>query len=208
MKPWAFALALAVVPALGGQPGRQVASIALYTEFQQPPPTAVLEGIQNELHSIMTPFGLHFDWRNLADAHGDEPVPALAVVHFKGRCDPRFLIGHSFMPGALGWTHVSNGSILPFSDVDCDGVRGFLHAGLIAMRPSAREMTYGRALGRVLAHELYHIFANTQHHSSQGVAKPSYTVEDLLSREFRFDDRDCTEMRTLHEVAVAPAYNP
>ncbi len=53
-----------------------------------------------------------------------------------------------------------------------------------------REGAYGRALGRVLAHELYHIFGNTTHHASEGVAKESYTVQDLLTEEFQFEAKE------------------
>jgi hypothetical protein len=210
MKAWFFGLALAASPALGGQPVNSVAPIALYTEFQQPPPAAVLEGIQNELSRITEPLGIHFEWRNLADAHGDAAVPELVVVHFIGHCDLVYLLPRTGPPGALGWTHVSDGSVLPFSDIDCDGIRGFLQNGLIALRSTEREGVYGRAVGRVLAHELYHIVAKTQHHSAHGIAKPSYTVEDLLGREFRFGESDREEIRALRESVAAPPlpYNP
>jgi hypothetical protein len=54
----------------------------------------------------------------------------------------------------------------------------------------------GRALGRVLAHELYHIFANTTRHAADGVGKPAYSVADLLSADFRFARREALAMRT------------
>src|ERR1035438_8030819 len=53
-----------------------------------------------------------------------------------------------------------------------------------------REEKYGRPLGRVLAHELYHIFADTMCHGSNGVAKKSYGGQDLLSNAFRFQSKD------------------
>ena len=42
----------------------------------------------------------------------------------------------------------------------------------------------------MLAHELYHIFANTLRHGSLGVAKESYSVQDLLSDDFRFEMKE------------------
>jgi hypothetical protein len=38
----------------------------------------------------------------------------------------------------------------------------------------------GRALGRVAAHELYHVLGNTQSHGEAGLAKPSFGTVDLL----------------------------
>jgi len=191
-------LALAVLPALGQQPGAPIAPIALYTNFpQQQPPAAVLQALRDEVEFIMSDSGFRFEWRSLADVRGDEVAVELAVLTFRGRCDADGLAAHATRHiGALGWTHVSDGNILPFSDVDCDSVRHFLSDGLYLLRAPAREIAYGRALGRVLAHELYHIFADTKHHGSCGVAKEAYSVNDLLSNEFHFQDRESQALRT------------
>lgn len=202
-------LALAVLPALGQQPGAPIAPIALYTSFpEQQPPPAVLQALQDEVESIMASAGLRFEWRTLQGNHGDEIAVELAVLTFHGRCDAEGLATHSRHSGALGWTHVSDGVILPFSEVDCDGVRNFLSAGLLALRPVDRAAAYGHALGRVLAHELYHIFADTRHHGSCGVAKEAYSVQDLLTTNFQFQERESRALRTskahtLLENAVA-----
>jgi len=126
-------------------------------------------------------------------------------VRFKGRCDLFGLTPHSYNPGALGWTHVSDGAVLPFTDIDCDGIRRFLQAGLLTIRAEERQNSYGRAVGRVLAHELYHVFTRTQHHSAHGIAKPAYTVDDLLSAQFRFTEADGQELRSLQPaLAIGP----
>ena len=149
----------------------------------------MLLAIQDELESIMEPIGLRFEWRELAKA-GHEVSSELAVVSFKGRCDVAGINPRSKFEGALGWTHVSDGQILPFTDVSCDRVRDFTQAGLVATSSGEREEKFGRALGRVLAHELYHIFANTLHHGSMGVAKEAYSVQDLLTDDFQFREKE------------------
>jgi hypothetical protein len=58
-----------------------------------------------------------------------------------------------------------------------------------------REVAYGRAIARVLAHELYHIFVPTTKHAAQGIGKPSFTVQELLSDKFQFDKRECDLLR-------------
>jgi hypothetical protein len=197
MRALVIGLVLAVLPALGQQPGAPIAPIALYTSFpQQQPPSAVLQALQDEVESIMSPTGLRFEWRSLSGVHGDEVAVELAVLTFRGRCDPDGVMAHGSHVGALGWTHVSDGIILPFSEVDCDGLRHFLQSGLQAIRPSDRGMAFGRAVGRVLAHELYHIFADTKHHGSCGVAKEAYSVHDLLADDFQFERRESQALRT------------
>ena len=198
MKSLFFCLSLAVWPALGGTvtvSAVPAAPIALYVDFQQTPPRTVLDAVEEEVENIMTPAGMRLEWRSLAGVHGNEVSAELAVVRFKGRCDIANLNLHPPEGGALGWTHISDGVVLPFSDVDCGKIRAFLQSGLLAVPAKLREEVFGRAVGRVLAHELYHIFAKTQHHGSQGVAKPAYTVRDLLSNEFVFEERQSDELR-------------
>ena len=74
--------------------------------------------------------------------------------------------------------------------------------GLLAISGKEREEAYGRAVGRVLAHELYHIFANTLHHGSNGVGKGIYSVVDLLTRDFHFEERDYEALRSHKPCAI------
>ena len=190
-------LMLGALPALGGEHGQApvAAPISLYTQFQQQPPQAVADAMQDELETIMSPIGLRFDWRALSKSRANEVSVELAVITFKGHCDVANLSSERTNPGALGWTHVSDGVILPFSDVDCDRIRSFIQHDLLTVRPEIREETYGRAVARVLAHELYHIFANTAKHGACGVAKASYTVQELLSEDFQFEGKESDALR-------------
>jgi hypothetical protein len=199
MRALVIGLVLAVLPALGQQPGAPIAPIALYTSFpQQQPPAAVLQALRDEVDFIMSDSGFRFEWRSLAGVRGDEVAVELAVLTFRGHCDVEVMAAARAgrQIGALGWTHVSDGTILPFSEVDCDGVRRFLSDALLTLRPPDRGIAYGRALGRVIAHELYHIFADTKHHGSCGVAKEAFSVSDLLSNDFHFLERESQALRT------------
>ncbi|MFZ0934926.1 MAG: hypothetical protein WB579_12065 [Bryobacteraceae bacterium] len=195
MKAAFLCLVLAALPAFGEHQETPLAPITLYTTFQQEPPRVVVDAIQNELNSIFAPTGLRFTWQDLSGERGDAAPVELAIVTFKGRCDIAGLTPHASNPGPLGWTHVSNGVILPFAEVDCQRIRGFTQKQLLTMPAEDREKVYGRALGRVLAHELYHIFANTAAHSSSGVGKSKYTVQDLLSPKFQFEGRESLALK-------------
>ena len=195
MKLVLFCLLAGVFPGWSETRGATFAPITLYTQFEQAPPGGVLEALQDEVASIMAPIGIRFEWRDLGKTGGHEVSAELAVVTFKGRCDAAGLLTRSKFEGALGWTHVSDGQILPFTDVSCDRVREFVQTGLLAFRVEDREVKYGRALGRVLAHELYHIFANTLRHGS-GVAKESYSVQDLLADDFQFEAKETRMLQT------------
>ena len=194
MKALFLCLALAALPA-SGEHQEILAPIALYTQFQQQPPLAVVGALQDEVSSIMAPTGLRFIWYTLPVAKGGEGWVKLAVVKFKGRCDAAGLDPHGFASGPLGWTPVSGGVILPFADIDCQSIGGFIRRQLLGMPAEGREEAYGRALGRVVAHELYHIFANTTGHSCCGVGKSRFTVRELLSRKFQFEAHESLALR-------------
>lgn len=199
MKRLLLCLALAALPSVCGSRQATVAPIAIYTQFEQEPSADVREAFQSELDAIMHPLGLRFEWRSLDGAdHG--AITELVVVEFKGHCDADRLLPVEIVTGALGWTHISEGVILPFSAVDCDAVRGFLQRDLLAGPATHRNQVYGRALGRVLAHEIYHVLSGTGHHGSCGVAKSGFTVMDLVAREFVFD------VSELRKLAASKAY--
>jgi hypothetical protein len=203
MRSFLLGLVLVAIPALGD--GGAV-SIRLYTHFQQAPPDAVMDSIQDEMARIMSTIGLAFKWSSLTENKGNELSARLAVIHFTGHCDVVNLATLNSRSGALGWTYMTDGAILPFSDIDCDGIRAFLQADLLAKPKEGHEDAFGRAVGRVLAHELYHIFANTSRHSSHGVAKPYYSAQELLSKSFKFEPKECEELRRYWSDLVTGAF--
>ena len=147
--------------------GRAVAApVTVYTQFDQDYSQTSYEEMRAELASIMEPIGFRFEWRSLAAARGNEVSVELVVVNFKGKCQAEDIPPHSGAIGALGWTHMSDGAVLPFSDVDCDRIREFIRPQLAAYHQEQRTRLLGRAMGRVLAHELYHVFASTTMHGA------------------------------------------
>lgn len=187
----------------GGRPAIS-SQVTLYIAFQQAPPDAVVEAIQSELDDIMLPAGLHFDWLPLTEA-GGRVSSQLAVIHFKGQCDTENLRPEWGYPGPLGWTHISDGEILPFIDVNCEGVRLFVQRNLIGLPVPSRELVYGRAIARVLAHKLYHFLANTKGHAGGGLAKAAYSAEELMSQTFRFGRKEYESLRSHRANLVAQA---
>jgi hypothetical protein len=200
----ALGLGLGVLPAFGGGWPTPSIPIALYTDFQEAPPVAVMDAMRNELDEIMVPAGLRFDWLSLADA-GRHVTPELTVIHFKGHCDAQGLRPEWGYPGALGWTNISDGQILPFIDIDCEGVRLLLEGDLMATPEPSRDPAFGRAIARVLAHELYHFLASTRKHSGAGIAKAVFTPEDLLAQTLRFGEKEYAALRNRRGKLVAQA---
>jgi hypothetical protein len=205
MFRWVLSGLLLTLPLWSGERVGQY-PVALYTQFQQQPPAAVLEALQQEVETIMAPMAVEFEWRSLDNVTKGQVASQLAVIKFQGRCDP-VGDGAPAVKNALGWTHVSEGSVLPFCDIDCDAIRHYLRSALLGIRSGEREEVYGRAVARVLAHELYHIFASTVHHGANGVGKSMYTVTDLLSRDFRFSEREAENLHANKPRSVVDISN-
>jgi hypothetical protein len=58
-----------------------------------------------------------------------------------------------------------------------------------------RDEAFGRALGRVVAHELYHVLARTLRHGVVGVAKACYSPVELTAVRFQFEPREVELLR-------------
>jgi len=155
----------------------------------------VLDEMHAEVAEIMRPAGIFPVWRSLDAPRYNETVTALIVLTFAGACRGEGHC-HSTKPSTpLGWTHSSDGEILPFCVVDCDRVRQVVGSVIQCERTERRDRLYGRALGRVVAHEMYHVLANTTAHARSGLAKPLLDASELISNLFRFGAKEIELLR-------------
>lgn len=168
--------------------------VTIYTRFAQPASSRSIEYMKAELSVILPP--LSFAWRSLELATGRQVANELVVVSFKGACHADGLFAHELASGALGSTYITEGQLLPFADVDCDMIRALLGSRLAVSAPMERARMMGRAMARILAHELYHYLTRTKTHSSSGMAKAFYTAADLASDNLRFDE---TQLRLVRQ---------
>jgi hypothetical protein len=186
MKPLlGLCLALLVRPASGSDN-----PVVVYARTDSQLPAQIQEELRTEVGQIMADAGYQIEWRSLAALHRGETAAELAVVTFHGGCAAEDSARPPARSAALGWTHISDGVVLPFAEVDCDRVYALLAPRVKHMQPTARGRTFARALGRVVAHELYHIFTHGAPHGSSGVAKPVYGADELTTEHFAFASRE------------------
>jgi mono/diheme cytochrome c family protein len=190
-----FCLLLAALPG-----SSQVGSIAIYTQFQHEPPKAVLSALQVEASALMAPAGLRLQWRTLPST-GQDVSSAVAVVTVQGHCSAASLPSQPRWESRLGWSHVSDGEVLPFAGVDCDSIVGFIQKKLITLPPRERDQVLGRAIGRVLAHEFDHIFAEARDHRDRDMDQPEYTVDELMAPSL---DSEAINQHILRPVETEP----
>lgn len=192
MKSILICLALGAVPGLAGT---RDAPITLVYRFQHEPPLGIVESIETELDDIMSAVGLRFEWRSLTKNTGTEVYNELVRIDFKGDCDLVDLRATEGYPGPFGWTHIIDGKVSRFIGINCDGVRVKLQWRLLELPEEARLEVYGRAVARVLAHEICHALLGGKH-SSSGIGKSSYSADDLLKKRFPFSRKQVEALRS------------
>lgn len=194
--PRLFLLAMLASFPLIAQP-----SVGVFMEFESAPGAHAVEAMEQEVASLFHTAGVAIEWRLAAENHGSESFDGLVVLKFKGKCrvDPVTLprdFGTVGEMRQLGTTKVVHGRVLPYSEVSCDEVRQALSYLAPGMGKKERQSALGVAMGRVVAHELYHVLARTTSHAARGLAKASQSLEELVSaREIGFRDEDSRAIR-------------
>lgn len=115
-----------------------------------------------------------------------EEFTDLVVFRMKGRCEMDTMPALLDERGPFAWAFTADGNVLPFGEVKCDRVRESIKTALRPGDYRKADELFGRALGRVVAHELYHMLANTKHHGKSGVAKDALSAQQLISEKLDF----------------------
>ena len=191
--------------------GTENRSLALYAGEASGLDASAIRSAQRELDRLLTPTGIDLVWKNLSTRNSSEEFHRIVVVSFDGSCSPTDAsMAFGKLQGSdltLADSSVSNGDVLPFFRVDCAHLAQLLAPSLRPMSSKDRSAAFGRALGRVMAHEIYHIIGETTAHQTTGVAKAALSVQDLLGTRLDFDIASLTQMRpTLPTVSVARSY--
>ncbi|MGC4050377.1 MAG: hypothetical protein QM757_13450 [Paludibaculum sp.] len=163
------------------------APLTLVVQYENQPPAESLVEMRRELNTLLQKSSIQVEWRLREEMKEGTEVSDLVLVKFRGNCrmqtEPVLLDER----GPLAFTHTTDGEVLPFSEVLCDKVRvaarSAMHGGQIAQG----NTLMGRAMARVLAHEIYHIAGNTKGHTKEGVSKRSLTGAQLIADRIDFD---------------------
>lgn len=162
--------------------------VYLKTAPGQPRPPA--DEMKREVDALMQGAGYSVSWRTTGDFGQDDGDAAVVVSEFQGICEvPRqgTILAPPATGASLASTAVSDGEVLPFIEVDCATVARLLAPALPNEAAARRNFLYGRALGRVVAHELFHALTRTREHDDSGVAKHSFRASDILAEHFEFE---------------------
>ena len=150
--------------------------------------------MQRELESILRPAGVSPQWVMFSNLVGTYPNCRLISVKFLGRCAFRPWDSPSKAAGWLGRTLSTDGELYPFIEVHCDRTLALIRPGISPVQVPPGAVLFGRALARVLAHELYHLLANTKSHGKSAITSSKIGLDDLLYGHLVFEEQDLRRM--------------
>jgi hypothetical protein len=163
--------------------------ITIVLDFQGPRSEQSVTEMKREFAVIMKDAPVRFDFQSRAQAL-ETWSQDLVVVRFKGNCvfEPApYLIDER---GPLAFTYTTEGVVQPFSEVACDRVTKAMRSAMAGGDFSEADVLLGRALGRVLAHEVVHILSKSGRHGTSGVAKTALSGSQLIAPELRLEPGD------------------
>ena len=168
---------------------------------EREPPAAIVESMKNEATAIWGPYGVWFRW---------EATPSLAQCAWT-QASFDVLLNRSPQPGwstkqILGSTHLALRAIdhVPIH-IDREATEELLGSASVGQlarllgRTSFGPEDIGRALGRVLAHEVGHVLLAVRDHQPRGLMRPTFGAEDLLEPQRRFYTLSSAEVTRLRQ---------
>jgi hypothetical protein len=163
--------------------------LVVYLKTGSDQPSQPLEAMKREVNALMDTLSYSVSWRGPGDLT-ESFEGFVVVVELHGVCAaPRSPL--SIQPlaeaASLASTAIVDDQVLPFSWLECDTLTRMLAPSLAKELDFRRSNLYGRAMGRLLAHELYHVLTRTRDHDSSGVGKPTFTAKDVLADRFEFE---------------------
>ena len=165
-----------------------VPPLTIVIDFHGPYSARSVEEMQREVESIMRGAGRVIEWRTWEQA-SRATFDELTVVRFYGDCGVRPW-PQAGAEGPLGSTYISDGTVLPFSDIACDRIATSVRSAILRVDSEQAEIVFGRAMGRVVAHELVHMVSRSAVHGHEGVTQPALSESELTRGRLELSPKD------------------
>ena len=171
------------------------AALTIVLDFEGPHSDRSVAAMKQELEHLVSETPIRVEWRSKAEI-ASAPADNLVVFRFKGKCvlEP---VGYLYDErGPLAFTYSTSGDVQPFSEVACDRVAALVRSAMRGGDFQRADQLMGRALGRVVAHELVHMLSKSGTHGREGVAKPALSGAQLISPNLRLEPGDLERIYT------------
>jgi hypothetical protein len=161
------------------RPRRPAVSVTVLLDFDHPHSDVSVLVMEQEASSLLRDTGVQIDWRMRSTVSAGEEFADLVSLHVRGSCSMDTEPLSVDEGGPLAKAYAANGVVLHFGEVECDRVKAVLLRTIEGSPCWRPDFVLGRALGRVVAHEMYHILGNEMGHTQDGVTRKNLTGRDL-----------------------------
>jgi hypothetical protein len=165
---------------VGGAAVMPSSGVTVILDVKGPHSEQAFTEMRREASQIILASGLRLSWR-MRSEHLTDSFDDLVVMTFKGSCafDPAPPIYDELGPLAI--THTTNGEVQPFGEVNCDRVVNSVRSAMFGGDYAKADLLIGRALGRVVAHELVHMLTKSGEHAHEGVQMAALSGRQLIA---------------------------
>lgn len=174
---FALGLTLSLAAAIGKS---SPSVLTVIMDFKGPHSPSAVKEMERESGFILNSTGVKLDWQTLGKNQLGSYAD-LVVMTFKGACEYEPAAPRYDELGPLAITHTTNGEVQPFGEVDCDRVVNSAVSAMSGPDYTRGDLLIGRALGRVVAHELVHMLTKSGVHGTEGVEKPALSGKQLIA---------------------------
>src|SRR5215475_12528756 len=168
-------------PSAAPAPSVSPTPTAVLFEFSAPVSEPFWEELKGELDQNAAPISPErsMRWMKRQQFREGSEYPEVVQVRLRGHCNADLRADWQFADGPLGWVYMVGGEIQPVAYVDCDRIGQTLEHQIRGKNAKERQQEFARAVSRVVAHELTHIFQQSQKHSSNGLQRAHLTAVEL-----------------------------
>jgi hypothetical protein len=164
-------------------------------------PQALIKAMMRETERHWRFPGLRLHWHDVKKPC-DGMDHRLVVVEMRGGCTlHRFPGGQEVKP--LGYTHMSDGHVLPFIEIDCAAVSASVSRVTPELSAFLNRDVYARALAAVLTHEMIHALTESKTHVECGVMQQHLTPRELTEPDLSIAPETIDELEEALGVPLA-----
>lgn len=176
--------------------GGFAASLQLLTQFNGRTSTTAVREMQREIDRLYRDVQVPVLWHDLSGYQSAGETPRIVFIHFVGNCRAVHMPPTHTVAGiALAGVNRVDGRMLPLIKVDCDRVAAYLWPSMTGPERVSGDAVFGRALARVVAHELYHCLTGTAKHSRSALFRADISAKALLASELDFGADEVANLR-------------
>jgi hypothetical protein len=172
------------------------APLQLLTQFDEAPSTIAVQEMQREMDRLYRDVHISIAWHELSGYQSVGVAPRIVFVHFEGNCRAATLPPRQAVAAvALASVNRVDGQMLPIVTVDCDRIAGYIWPAMTGAERLRGDAAFGRAIARVVCHELYHYLSGEATHTRSVLFRASISATSLLAAELRLEVDEIADLK-------------